>query len=165
MYVMRQDSWTNDHDQVLANTILNHIRCGSTQLKAFEEVADVLGRTPAACGFRWNSEVRKQYAEEIAKAKQERMNKTSVKVPVHLVEREDKVITIYDKIISLLQEAKENHLSLRKEYDALKKQIEQQSNEIEELKRMKSNDHESDLQHFMNILKRARELGVLDRTS
>lgn len=161
---MRQDSWTSDHDQVLANTVLNHIRCGSTQLKAFEEVADVLGRTPAACGFRWNSEVRKRYAEEIADAKKKRMNKASEKAPVHLV-REDKVITIYDKIISLIQEAKENHLSLRKEYDALKKQIEQKSKELEELRKMNSNDHESDLQHFMNILKRARELGALDRTS
>lgn len=160
---MRQDSWTSEHDQVLANTVLNYIRCGSTQLKAFEEVADVLGRTPAACGFRWNSEVRKRYAEEIGKAKQECLN--SEKVPMHLVERDKKVITIYDKIISLIQEAKESHLSLRKECDALRKQIEQKSKELEELRKMNSNDHESDLQHFMNILKRARELGALDRTS
>ena len=29
-----------------------------------------LSRTPAACGFRWNSYVRKQYKERIEEAKQ-----------------------------------------------------------------------------------------------
>ena len=55
-----------------ASTVLQNIRNGGTQLTAFKEVAKLLNRTPAACGFRWNSYVRKQYQEEIQQAKQNR---------------------------------------------------------------------------------------------
>ncbi|MDY0324509.1 MAG: RsfA family transcriptional regulator [Candidatus Carbobacillus sp.] len=69
MVANRQDAWLEEHDLLLAETVLRHIREGSTQLKAFEECAEKLGRTPAACGFRWNSVVRKDYAEAVALAK------------------------------------------------------------------------------------------------
>lgn len=72
MVLSRQDSWTNDNDLLLASTVLQNIRNGGTQLTAFKEVAKLLNRTPAACGFRWNSYVRKQYQEEIQQAKQNR---------------------------------------------------------------------------------------------
>ena len=72
MVISRQDSWTNDNDLLLASTVLQNIRNGGTQLVAFKEVAKLLARTPAACGFRWNSYVRKQYQEEIQQAKQNR---------------------------------------------------------------------------------------------
>ena len=61
MSTVRQDAWTNDEDLILAEVVLRHIREGSTQLAAFEEVAEKLNRTPAACGFRWNSTIRKKY--------------------------------------------------------------------------------------------------------
>lgn len=69
MVANRQDAWLEEHDLLLAETVLRHIREGSTQLKAFEECAEKLGRTPAACGFRWNSVVRKDYVEAVALAK------------------------------------------------------------------------------------------------
>ena len=48
------------------------LREGSTQLRAFEEVGRQLSRTSAACGFRWNSFVRKQYKSGIELAKKQR---------------------------------------------------------------------------------------------
>lgn len=68
----RQDAWSEDDDLVLAEVVLRHIREGSTQLKAFEEVGERLSRTPAACGFRWNSLVRKKYESAIEIAKKQR---------------------------------------------------------------------------------------------
>lgn len=72
MSAMRQDAWTQDEDVLLAEVVLRHIRDGSTQLKAFEEVGKKLSRTAAACGFRWNSYVRKQYQSGIELAKKQR---------------------------------------------------------------------------------------------
>ncbi|MEW5322554.1 RsfA family transcriptional regulator [Geobacillus thermoleovorans] len=69
---VRQDAWTKEEDELLANVVLQYIREGGTQLEAFAEVGRRLSRTAAACGFRWNSCVRKQYKEEIEQAKQER---------------------------------------------------------------------------------------------
>lgn len=68
----RQDAWTEENDLLLAETILRHIREGSTQLNAFEEVGDKLNRTSAACGFRWNAVVRQQYLKAIELAKKQR---------------------------------------------------------------------------------------------
>ncbi|MBC5635862.1 RsfA family transcriptional regulator [Ornithinibacillus sp. BX22] len=72
MNATRQDAWTEDEDVILADTVLRYIREGKTQLEAFKEVAKQLSRTSAACGFRWNATIRKQYQEEIQRAKEER---------------------------------------------------------------------------------------------
>ena len=42
---VRQDAWTDEDDLLLAETVLRHVREGSTQLNAFEEVGDRLNRT------------------------------------------------------------------------------------------------------------------------
>jgi prespore-specific regulator len=76
-WVTRSDSWTTEDDRRLADIVLRHIREGSTQLKAFVECADLLGRTPAACGYRWNGVVRKHYEAEIKQAKLARKKNTS----------------------------------------------------------------------------------------
>lgn len=68
----RQDAWTGEDDLLLAETVLRHIRIGSTQLKAFDEVGDKLNRTSAACGFRWNAEVRQNYEDAVQLAKKQR---------------------------------------------------------------------------------------------
>ncbi|MBM7541725.1 RsfA family transcriptional regulator [Amphibacillus cookii] len=72
MAKVRQDAWSHEDDLLLAETVLRHIREGSTQLNAFEEVGDQLNRTSAACGFRWNAEVRQNYDQAVAIAKRQR---------------------------------------------------------------------------------------------
>ncbi|MCI2255267.1 RsfA family transcriptional regulator [Domibacillus sp. PGB-M46] len=69
---MRQDAWSEENDLLLAETVLRHVREGSTQLKAFEEVGDTLNRTAAACGFRWNAVIRKQYEKALGLARKQR---------------------------------------------------------------------------------------------
>ncbi|MDR7318202.1 RsfA family transcriptional regulator [Brevibacillus nitrificans] len=97
MVASRQDAWTEDDDLVLAEVTLRHIREGGTQLAAFEEVGQRLGRTAAACGFRWNSCVRKRYDAAISIAKSQRqqlkkMGRISAPSPVVVTEVES-VIT------------------------------------------------------------------------
>jgi prespore-specific regulator len=72
MTTTRQDAWTQDEDLLLAEVVLRSIREGGTQLQAFEEVGKKLSRTAAACGFRWNSTIRKQYKTGIELAKKQR---------------------------------------------------------------------------------------------
>lgn len=84
MSVTRQDAWSKDDDLILAELTLRHIREGSTQLNAFEEVGERIGRTAAACGFRWNSYVRKKYetAIQIAKAQRKKRNQLKKRTSV-----------------------------------------------------------------------------------
>ncbi|RKP55255.1 RsfA family transcriptional regulator [Cohnella endophytica] len=79
MTAVRQDAWSPDDDLILAEVTLRHIREGSTQLSAFEEVGQRIARTSAACGFRWNSCVRKRYDEAIGLAKQQRQKRNYLK--------------------------------------------------------------------------------------
>ena len=71
----RQDAWLEESDEVLAQAVIRHVKEGSTQLNAFEEAGDLLNRTAAACGFRWNAVVRKKYESDLLQAKQERKEK------------------------------------------------------------------------------------------
>lgn len=77
----RQDAWSQDEDLLLAEVVLRHIREGGTQLQAFEEVGKQLSRTSAACGFRWNSFVRKQYKSGIELAKKQRKELKKQSIP------------------------------------------------------------------------------------
>lgn len=90
MVKVRQDAWSHEDDLLLAETVLRHIREGSTQLKAFDEVGDILNRTSAACGFRWNAEVRKKYhsAIDLAKRKRKKLKRRQIS------EEKDQIITI-----------------------------------------------------------------------
>jgi len=79
MSAIRQDAWSDEDDLILAEVTLRHIREGSTQLSAFEEVGERIGRTAAACGFRWNSFVRKKYEAAIQIAKAQRQKRSQLK--------------------------------------------------------------------------------------
>ncbi len=68
-WASRSDAWTPEDDVTLAELVLRHIREGSTQLVAFEEAANLLGRTAAACGYRWNGVVRRHYEDLVREAK------------------------------------------------------------------------------------------------
>jgi len=75
---VRQDAWTEENDLLLAETVLRHVREGSTQLNAFEEVGDKLNRTSAACGFRWNAVVRHHYEKALQLAKKQRKQRQRI---------------------------------------------------------------------------------------
>jgi prespore-specific regulator len=72
----REKQWNEQQDGILAQTILTHLENRRTQLEGFQAAAQLLGRTAAACGFRWNKEVRKDYADQLAQIKE---NKSIVK--------------------------------------------------------------------------------------
>ncbi|SER73599.1 prespore-specific regulator [Gracilibacillus ureilyticus] len=112
MAKVRQDAWSHEDDLLLAETVLRHIREGSTQLKAFDEVGDKLNRTSAACGFRWNAEVRQSYEQAVQIAKKQRKDRkralvnqersTNTNMNLHLPEEETDDIDITNKDSHLL---------------------------------------------------------------
>ncbi|HLS08734.1 RsfA family transcriptional regulator [Lentibacillus sp.] len=111
MNATRQDAWTKDEDILLAETVLRHIREGKTQLEAFKDVAKQLSRTSAACGFRWNASIRKQYQEAIENAKKERKQNNRKKTVVHYGTEHHEEQDPIDTAISLLEKMRhQNHI-------------------------------------------------------
>lgn len=106
MNAIRQDAWTEEEDIILAETVISYIREGKTQLEAFKEIALRLQRTSAACGFRWNATIRKQYLEAIDTAKLERKQGNKNNQITFSAGSEDPL----EIAISYLKKAKRNYL-------------------------------------------------------
>ena len=183
MTKVRQDAWSHEDDLLLAETVLRHIREGSTQLEAFEEVGDKLNRTGAACGFRWNAIVRKKYekAIELAKKQRKELKRTQQRRPrvyasaasPPVPSAGDQPLTLND-VIAFLQNFQTQDFNagqLAKENEALKaknRELEEQVADLEkELNKLKKNHQtmEEDYQALINIMDRARRMVMLEDDS
>ncbi|KAA6452972.1 sporulation-specific transcriptional regulator GerR [Bacillus swezeyi] len=177
MTITRQDAWTQDEDILLAEVVLRHIREGGTQLSAFEEVGKALSRTAAACGFRWNSFVRKQYQSGIELAKKQRKERRK-KIGIHSANLPNSVKTVsedktdnltLEDVIQFLEKLKEapaqqdfteEKRRLAEEVDELKREVEKLQSENESLKKQLELTEE-DYKALIEIMERARKMVVL----
>lgn len=189
MAKVRQDAWSEENDLLLADTVLRHIREGSTQLRAFEEVGDKLNRTSAACGFRWNAIVRNQYTQAIEIAKKQRKERKRLQFrqqnsesPSHaaapvqqektrqqpVATKQDEEMTLEDVIVYLqgMQVNSQSSEGLALENDRLESETDHLRNENENLKKQLSKlekDYETvkeDYQSLIQIMDRARKMVV-----
>lgn len=180
----RQDAWNQDEDLLLAEVVLRHIREGSTQLQAFEEVGKQLSRTSAACGFRWNSYVRKQYKSGIELAKKQRKEqKKQVSIQGNTPEKEslaielqrvDKNYSNYDisfqQVLDYLSELNKKaetytieKVEKQKQLDNIKeleKKVYYLASENEKLS-LELKTIENDYRSLIEIMERARKMVVL----
>lgn len=182
MSANRQDAWTQDEDLLLAEVVLRYIREGGTQLQAFEEVGKRLSRTAAACGFRWNSYVRKKYQSGIELAKKQRKERKKLaqsaadsskkKEEQELVlqsDREKPFISLQEIIryITELYKRAEQNEGKENEVAQLTNKIKELEKEIVEL-RLKNEKLtkeremiEQDYKALIEIMERARKMVVL----
>lgn len=174
---VRQDAWTEEDDLLLAETVLRHIREGSTQLLAFEEVGDKLNRTAAAVGFRWNAIVRHKYEQAIQLAKKQRKElkraqamKSAKKVSKLQSQHLSKPLDL-DDVIQFLTQLKEDRSQSSTEMKDLKERLEKEKEQLlkenEKLKKeIKSLEQkysivQEDYQSLIQIMERARKMVVL----
>ncbi len=171
----RQDAWTADEDRLLAEIVLAHIRGDSTQLKAFEEAGLKLARTAAACGFRWNSYVRKKYDSEIRLAKKQRKERVKghqkneqLTAKVNQMEEKAKKLNLKEVIVFLkgLESSCFNSLEDRAVYEKLKAENEQlrkeivKMNERYEAKKEQYEQMKEEYKSLLVIMERARKMAT-----
>ncbi|WP_077617718.1 sporulation-specific transcriptional regulator GerR [Bacillus sinesaloumensis] len=176
----RQDAWTQDEDLLLAEVVLRHIREGGTQLGAFEEVGRTLSRTAAACGFRWNSYVRKQYKSGIELAKKQRKElkkQNSGEEPASISEAQqpeetansNPVLRLRD-VIQFLEEYEKTENKLQDVVNENKNLIAQINKLQDQVSALKAKNNtlenniqliEEDYKALIEIMERARKMVVL----
>lgn len=180
---VRQDAWSHEDDVLLAETVLKHIKEGSTQLRAFDEVGDELHRTSAACGFRWNAVVRQKYINDIREAKKERkerkraasylssVTKRAVQPELYMPQQQSvnqpiSLSVVIDYLKTLNTESngtqalkKENEKLLKENLELLTKNKELEA----ELSKLQNDHHviEEDYQSLIQIMNRARRMAIL----
>lgn len=178
---VRQDAWSEENDLLLAETVLRHVREGSTQLKAFEEIGDTLNRTAAACGFRWNAVIRKQYEKALGLARKQRkqhfrhLQKNERSSELHIVLENNQsdqstieipnsaALTIKD-IISFLQNmntSEEDYENLRRELETVKREKAAIEKKYEELEK-RAFTMKGDYEEIVKIMDRARKMVVFN---
>lgn len=160
---IRQDAWSKDEDVLLAEVVLRHIREFSTQLAAFEEVGRTLSRTPAACGFRWNSLIRKQYEAAITLAKKQRkeQKKNQSQSKRESVE-EDRSIELIDEAISLLITSK-THLVESNQHEASLQEAMAENLQLKQHLHQLEKEYMSvqeDYQSLLEIMEKARKMVI-----
>lgn len=174
----RQDAWSHDEDLLLAEVVLRHIREGSTQLQAFEEVGKQMNRTAAACGFRWNSYVRKQYKSGIELAKKQRKERKSKQSDHHeetaqvpQVEAGEKLpetvssLTLKD-VIKYLENLQVSHEQTQKDKESLSMEAKGFQNKLEQLQQMYEEQKreyyelEKEYSSMLAIMEKARKMAL-----
>jgi len=186
MSAVRQDAWTPEDDLILAEVTLRHIREGSTQLAAFEEVGERIGRTAAACGFRWNSAVRKKYEASIQIAKSQRQKRSQMKKSVMVsalaaVDGEEgrseglseESISL-DAVIRYLRGWKNSYQEMHRQVRALEKELQSKDEELARLREInetlskEASEVHNDFRHvnedykaLLQIMDRARKMAFL----
>ncbi|MCL6548779.1 MAG: RsfA family transcriptional regulator [Alicyclobacillus sp.] len=179
MRTTRQDAWTPEDDSILAEVVLRHIRDGSTQLAGFNEASRKLGRTAAACGFRWNACVRKQYRAGIESAKEERKKRKSQKVQAQMeggdVDHPTATLMTWAQVLRFLRQekntaqqwasrwraAERQAAQWKEKFDAVDKEYQRIKEEHERLQR----DYQTVLEDYralVEIVERARKAAFLD---
>ncbi|MNW25286.1 Prespore-specific transcriptional regulator RsfA [compost metagenome] len=154
MTAVRQDAWSAEDDLILAEVTLRHIREGGTQLAAFEEVGQRIARTSAACGFRWNSCVRKRYEEAISNAKAQRQKRSYLRkqssVVVSQIASYDGLVEdskykldsmnedtlSMDAVLRFLRQWKGNYQDSVRQVKVLEKELRDKEEELSELRRI-----------------------------
>lgn len=134
-WTTRSDAWTPEDDRKLAEIVLRHIREGSTQLNAFVESANLLGRTPAACGYRWNGVVRKSYDDGIKEAKTAKKERLSIRQQakqrrVYGPDLDDPSI---DGIIRALKNHEREYFNLQEKARLLEQRVQELETQLQEI--------------------------------
>ncbi|MDY0396292.1 RsfA family transcriptional regulator [Virgibacillus halophilus] len=150
MNTTRQDAWSKEEDAVLTNTVLEYIRIGNTQLEAFKKVASELSRTPAACGFRWNATLRKECAEAIQDAKEDRKKGNKPREPLSGLPEKvasdqiESTISFLEKMkTGFLLSSGEEQRKQQMQIETLRKENENLKRKAERLRKHLAGDRES----------------------
>lgn len=113
----RKDQWTPKDDERLAEIVIQYVQNGKTQLEAFEQAAQVLGRTKQACGFRWNKTLRMQYSHVLENVK---------KRPKQIMRSHLKLaLTNFEELSEAYSELELKYRELKHEHERILKWIDQ----------------------------------------
>lgn len=178
---MRQDAWTTEDDEILADIVLKHIKQGSTQLAGFNESSRRLGRTAAACGFRWNACVRKQQRKIIEIAKEERKKSKSEHVHAQMeggdLDHPTATLMSWAQVLRFLRQEKNTAQEWASRWRNAERQCSEWKSrfrELEEAHRELSQDYRrleteydtmvKDYKVLVQIMDRARKAAVFDES-
>ncbi|WP_168188671.1 hypothetical protein [Thermoflavimicrobium daqui] len=168
---MKGRRWTDQEDQLLKEVVLHSISSGGTQLEAFAKIGKKIGRTPGACGFRWNAVLRQKNLKSYAEAKK-------LRVLSQLEKKRRPELDSFANILRILKHLEKDWCSLQENVEHLTLQLQQKKDRIQQLldenKRLKEEQNsylyyekevKEQYQHLVSMIKQlGREAHFLNKT-
>ena len=116
----RKDQWTTADDEKLAEIVIGYVQNGKTQLEAFSQAAEVLGRTKQACGFRWKKTFRLQYGHVLdnVRKRPKQMMRSHLKL----------ALTNFEELTEAYNSLDLKYRELQAEYEKMLKWVQQGTN-------------------------------------
>ena len=116
----RKDQWTTADDEKLAEIVIGYVQNGKTQLEAFSQAAELLGRTKQACGFRWNKTLRLQYGHVLdnVRKRPKQMMRSHLKL----------ALTNFEELTEAYNSLDLKYRELQAEYEKMLKWVQQGTN-------------------------------------
>jgi prespore-specific regulator len=124
---MKGRKWTEAEDEMLRGAVLRSIGSGETQLHAFVEMGERLGRTSGACGFRWNAVLKQQDPHLYTEAKRTRVHQQMKK-------RRRDPVGLFSQMGSSLQQVEKGWKQLQQEVHALKEKLQKKEESLQRLR-------------------------------
>jgi RsfA family transcription factor len=171
--------WSDSEDLALASIVLDAIREGGTQTKAFEQASMKIGRTVTACGFRWNNHLRKLNLEVIKQAKntakepktnESKSNKTTItksktrRIASYKSDDFSDPISVINTSVDLIRDKLIGMSTYILDLESL---LAKRDKEISELQKdlVKYKYYSEDIPLLHQLFKKAQEIGFIDRIS
>jgi prespore-specific regulator len=123
---MKGRRWNEKEDQLLKESVLHSIQTGGTQLDAFAEVGRQIGRTPGACGFRWNAVLREKYLQLYTDAKRKRVYR-------QLEKKRNPELHSFSHMMKLLKKVEGSWEQLQRDVEKLDKELKEKEEKLEQL--------------------------------
>ncbi|MBA4543658.1 MULTISPECIES: Myb-like DNA-binding domain-containing protein [Thermoactinomyces] len=124
---MKGRGWTAEEDQLLKECVLQTIINGGTQVEAFEKIGKKLGRTPGACGFRWNAVLRQKDPLSYTEAKKKRVYR-------QLQQKRANSPQSISQLIPLIKQMEKEGSRLKAEVKSLSEKVESKRKQEKELR-------------------------------
>lgn len=123
----RKDQWTPNDDEKLAEIVIGYVQNGKTQLDAFSQAAETLGRTKQACGFRWNKTLRLQYGHvlENVRKRPKQMMRSHLKL----------ALSNFEELTEAYHDLDVKYRDLQTEHDKLLKWLQQGTQWVQKVER------------------------------
>ncbi|OUM95367.1 MAG: hypothetical protein A9Z00_08415 [Thermobacillus sp. ZCTH02-B1] len=171
--------WTPSEDETLVSVIRQHLESGSSLTAAFAAAAELLpGRSAAACGFRWNTELKNHYtlpvqprrgrrqrqpAQDAGRAPAENAGAAAAKgsakttpLPAalsQLLDAAPKVQVLFANLSQELNQCRDRMKMIEKENKALRQRI-------ATLEALSDAAAQADLETLYRLLQRARQMNL-----
>lgn len=168
--------WTPEEDQILVDVINRHVESGESLTAAFAAAAELLqGRTAAACGFRWNTELKTihKLAVQPKRGRRQRQDKPSapplerpaVSGSTSAYGRAELLPPAFTQLLGAVPKVQTLVLELMQEARSLRDKLKQAEREVKALRgqlavyeKLTESESQRDLDMIVRLLQRARQL-------